>query len=108
MPSISRVASSALFALVTIVIHCSSARAQAPKPQDLHVLEIDSDDADDQAEALTGALRSRVRSAQGWSLPETSQSLRMLTAALRCPVRPDAPCLQRIGDHLKTDRFVWG
>jgi hypothetical protein len=108
MPSVSRVASSALVALVTIVLHCSSARAQASKPQDLHVLEIDSEDADDQAEALTGGLRSRVRSTPGWVLPETSQSLRMLTAALRCPQRPDAACLVRIGDHLKADRFVWG
>jgi hypothetical protein len=108
MPSISRVASSALFALVTIMIRCGSAHAQAPAPQDLHVLEIDSEDADDQAEALTGGLRSRVRSMPGWELPDTTLSLRMLTAALRCPQRPDAACLQRIGDHLKADRFVWG
>jgi hypothetical protein len=32
----------------------------------------------------------------------------MLTAALRCSQKPDAPCLQRIGDQLRTDRFVWG
>jgi hypothetical protein len=32
----------------------------------------------------------------------------MLTAALRCPQKPDAACLQRIGDQIHTDRFIWG
>lgn len=32
----------------------------------------------------------------------------MLTAAFQCPQRPDAPCLQRIGDKLKADQFLWG
>ncbi len=108
MPSVSRFAFGALFALVVILLRGGSARAQASKPEDLQVLEIDSDDADDEAEALTGALRSRVRSTPGWALPETPQSLRMLSAALRCPKRPDPACLQHIGDHLKADRFVWG
>lgn len=86
------------------------ARAEPPSPRAVpaHVLGIDSDDAEDQADALTGALRSRVRSAPGWSLQETQHSLGMLTAALRCPAKPDAPCLQKIGDQLRTDRFVWG
>jgi len=86
----------------------SSAQAQTTKPQSLHILEIDSDDADDQAEALTLALRSRARSAPGWILLDTTQSLSMMTAALRCPQRPDPACLQRIADLLKTDRFIWG
>ena len=85
-----------------------TARAQAGRPQSLHILEIDSDDSDEQAEALTGAMRSHVRTAPGWVLLDTTQSLSMLTAALRCPPRPDTACLQRIGDQLKTDRFVWG
>jgi hypothetical protein len=74
----------------------------------VHVLGIDSEDAEDQADALTGALRSRVRSAAGWTLQETQHSLGMLTAALRCPQKPDAACAARIGDQLHTDRFVWG
>jgi len=36
------------------------------------VLSLDSDDAEEQADALTGALRSRIRKSQGWSLIETS------------------------------------
>ena len=84
------------------------AEAPGPRTTPVHVLGIDSDDAEDQADALTGALRSRVRSAPGWSLQETQHALGMLTAALRCPQKPDAACLQRIGDQLHTDRFVWG
>jgi hypothetical protein len=84
------------------------AEAPGPRTTPVHVLGIDSDDAEDQADALTGSLRSRIRSAPGWSLQETQHALGMLTAALRCPQKPDAACLQRIGDQLHTDRFVWG
>jgi hypothetical protein len=84
------------------------ARAQAARSQGLHVLAIDSDDSDEQADALTNALRSRVRETAGWTLVDTTQSLSMLTAAFQCPQRPDAACLDRIGDKLKADQFVWG
>jgi hypothetical protein len=104
-----RVVPLVLFVVGGLLMRLSgTAQAQAAKPQSLHVLEIDSEDADEQAEALTGAMRSRVRSAPGWVLLDTTQSLSMLTAALRCPSRPDTACLQRIGDQLKADRFVWG
>jgi hypothetical protein len=109
MPRLSRIVEIVVLVLGVLVFWCGTARAQAGKTQSLHVLEIDSEDgADEQAEALTGALRSRVRSASGWVLLDTTQSLSMLTAALRCPQRPDAACLQRIGDQLKTERFIWG
>jgi hypothetical protein len=32
----------------------------------------------------------------------------MLTAAFQCPQHPDATCLDRIGDKLKADQFLWG
>ncbi len=100
----------ALAVTTLLLLGSRSARAEAPSARatPVHVIGIDSDDAEDQADALTGALRSRVRLAPGWSLQETSHSLSMLTAALRCPQRPDAACLQRIGDQIHTDRFVWG
>jgi hypothetical protein len=73
------------------------------------VLTLDSDDAEEHADALTGALRSRVRASQGWSLIETTQSLGMLTAALRCPAKPvPAECEQRIAEQLKSDRYIFG
>jgi hypothetical protein len=86
------------------------ARAEPPNPKamPIYVLSILTDDADDQADALTQALRARVRQASGLSLLETQQSLETLTIALRCPVKPDGPCLQRIGDQLHADHYVWG
>src|SRR5262249_20167997 len=68
------------------------------------VLALDSDDAEENADALTGALRSKIRNSQGWSLVDTTQTLGMLTAALRCPGKPiPAECEQRIAEQLKTD-----
>ena len=84
------------------------AERPGPKGTPLYVLAIWTEDADDQAEALTRALRWRARQAPGWSLLETNQSFETLAIALKCPPRPDAACLQRIGDQLKADRYVWG
>ena len=73
------------------------------------VLTLDSDDAEENADSLTLALRSRIRASQGWSLTETSQSVGMLTAALRCPNKPiPADCEQRIADQIRTDRYIYG
>jgi hypothetical protein len=87
-----------------------AARADAPstKAQPVYVLTLSTEDSDDQADALTQALRSRVRQSQGWSLLETPQSFETLAIALKCPPKPDAGCLQRIGDQLHADHFVWG
>jgi len=87
-----------------------AAHAEAPgaKAQPVYVLTLSTEDSDDQADALTQTLRSRVRQSQGWSLQETSQSFDTLAIALKCPPKPDAGCLQRIADQLKADHFVWG
>ncbi len=74
----------------------------------VYVLSIWTNDADDQAEALTQQLRSRVRQASGWSLLETTQSFETLAIALRCPPTPSQPCLDRIGEQLHADHYVWG
>lgn len=72
------------------------------------VLAFDSEDAEEQADAITGAVRSRIRAAQGWSLIETTQSLGMLTAALKCPSRPPTECQQKIAEQIKSERYIWG
>jgi hypothetical protein len=101
----------ALVVTLAVVLLPRSGRAD---PSTAHtvsvaVLAIDSDDAEEQADALTGALRSRIRASQGWSLIETSQSLGMLTAALRCPTKPiPADCEQRIAEQVKSDRYIFG
>ncbi len=100
----------ALLSLVMTLSVARDARCDPPGPRayPVYVLSVDTEDADDQGEALTGALRSRVRGAQGFSLSETTVTLSMLTAALKCPRVPDAACLVKIGDQLKADRFIWG
>jgi hypothetical protein len=109
MPRVS-IALTVLAAALLSVVFPRSARAEAPnqKAVPIYVLSILTDDADDQADALTQALRTRVRQAPGLSLLETPQSLETLTIALRCPPRPDGPCLQRIGDQLHADHYIWG
>jgi hypothetical protein len=74
----------------------------------INVVTIKTDDADEQAEALTTALKAEVRKLAGWSLMEGDNSLEMLSLALRCPSPPDAACELRIADQIKADRFVWG
>jgi hypothetical protein len=100
----------ALLAAAAIGPAARTAHAEPPnaKATPVYVLSIWTDDADDQADALTQALRSRVRQAQGWSLLETPQSFETLAIALKCPARPDPPCLQRIADQLHADHYIWG
>jgi hypothetical protein len=74
----------------------------------LYMLSIGTDDADDEADGLTHALRAYIRSMRGWPLGETVQSFETLAIALRCPKIPDTTCLQRIGDQLHAEHFVWG
>ncbi len=88
----------------------TSARAAEPGPDTLpiNVLAIQTDDADDQAEALTKALRVAVRVVPGWSLGEGDHALGVLALSLKCPEPPDANCQSRIADQIKSDRYVWG
>lgn len=114
-----RALSASAFALLLAFVAPSSqafaADAPAPAPaanptaaQTIAVLGIDSDEAQDQADALSDALKSRARQAPGWTLMEKSPSLGSLTVQLKCPAKPDATCQQKIADTLKSDRYVWG
>jgi hypothetical protein len=86
------------------------ATAAEPGPDTLpiNVIAIQTNDADDQAEALTKALRVAVRQTQGWSLGAGDYSLEVLTVSLKCPDPPDANCQSRIADQIKSDRYLWG
>lgn len=97
-------------ALASLTVAPRTALAEAPGPHALPMalLAVDSDDAEQQAEGLTGALRSHVRAADGLSLVDTSQSIGILTAALRCPQRPTPDCQTKIADQLRIDAYVWG
>lgn len=72
------------------------------------ILGLDSDDAERQADGLSAALRARARAQSGWTISDNTDSIALVTAALRCPSHPDATCEKHIGEQLKTDRFFWG
>ncbi|HSQ64034.1 MAG TPA: hypothetical protein VLM85_12500 [Polyangiaceae bacterium] len=73
------------------------------------VVDLDFDDAtEDQAEALTAALRSRVGGMPGWRLDAQRPSMTTLLPAFSCPRPPDASCLDRIGKLLEVDHYFWG
>ena len=90
----------------------TTAPAQAAEPGKdtlpIHVISVQTLDADDQAEALTKALRQAVRSMPGWSQAEGDYSLEVLSLSLKCPDPPDAGCQSRIADQIRADRYVWG
>lgn len=86
------------------------ALADEPGPDALPitVVAVQTEDAYDQAEALTKALRNAVRGTRGWSLGEGDYALEVLTLSLKCSDPPDSSCESRIADQIKADRYVWG
>ena len=96
--------------VLTVLALPRIARADQPGAHTVPVavLAFDSEDSEEQADAVTGAVRSRVRAAPGWSLIETTQSLGMLTAAMKCPTRPPPECQQKIAEQIRTERYIWG
>lgn len=99
-----------VLALGPVVAVAPPAHADPPGPNALpvQVVAIRSDDAEDQAEALTQALRSAVRASRGWSLPSGDFSLEVIALALKCGDAPDEACQAKIGDYIKAERYVWG
>ena len=93
----------------TLLAGSASAWAAEPGPDTLpiSVIAVQTDTADDQAEALTKALRNAVRAMPGWSLGEGDFSLEVLTLSLKCSDPPDANCQSRIADQIKADRYIW-
>ena len=106
-----RVVSRFLLLLVLAVLALPRvARADQPGAHTVPVavLAFDSEDSEEQADAITGSVRSRIRAAQGWSLIETTQSLGMMTAALKCPTHPPLECQQKIAEQIKAERYIFG
>ncbi len=101
-------AATALAASSAFVSGTAGAAEPGPDTLPINVITIQTDTADDQAEALTKALRVAVRAMPGWSLAVGDYSLEVLTLSLKCPDPPDANCQSRIADQIKSDRYVWG
>ncbi len=98
-----------LFALqALLLVFGLSTRASAQQKTNAAILGLDSDDAERQADALSSALRTRARQQPGWTISDNTDSIALITAALRCPSHPDATCEKHIGEQLKTDKFFWG
>jgi hypothetical protein len=108
--AVPRLPFTAVLAMVLLALGAPKARAQVQtwRPAPLYVLTIQTDDADDQAEGLTEALRAHLRTLPGWVIGETTQSFETLAIALRCPRVPDGACLERIADQIHADHFLWG
>ncbi len=100
----------AMLALSACLACSEAARAAEPSPAALPitVVALRTDDAYDQAGALTQALRSAVKETPGWSVGEGDFSLEVLTLSLQCEDVPDAGCQARIADQIKSDRYLWG
>ncbi|MCA9625733.1 MAG: PEGA domain-containing protein [Myxococcales bacterium] len=98
-----------LLLLAGLVLLPSPAFAAPPGPDALpvHVVNVKSLNALDQAEALTGALKKAVRVADGWSLGDTNQALEFLALQMKCADPIDAACEARIADVIKADRYLW-
>jgi hypothetical protein len=94
----------------SLVLATNAAHADAPGPNSppIQVIAIRSDDAEDQADALTAALRNRVRALRGFSLGDGDYALEVLTLGLKCGETPDEACQIKIGNQIHADRFVWG
>ncbi|MBI4950589.1 MAG: hypothetical protein HY908_01010 [Myxococcales bacterium] len=92
-----------------LVAGAGVAAAANPGPDALPitVVTVKTEDAFDQAEALTQSLRKVVRDADGWSLGEGDYSLEYLTVKMKCAEPIDAACETRIADVIKADRFIW-
>jgi hypothetical protein len=84
------------------------AEQHATAAAELQVLALMTDDADDQADALSHALRARVAAMPAWSLGEANVSFETLAIALHCPTKPDTGCLERIAGQLHVEHFIWG
>ena len=101
-------ATALLLSASTFTTAPAQAAEAGPDTLPIHVISVQTLDADDQAEALTKALRTAVRAMPGWSQAEGDYSLEVLTLSLKCPDPPDAGCQSRIADQIRADRYVWG
>lgn len=95
-------------ALVALAAPPAHAAPPGPNAPVMHVLEVGTDDADDQAKAVTLALRHRVRESKEFALADNDNSLQVLSLALKCPEPPNATCLTNIANKVSARQYFWG
>jgi len=100
------------FVFVSAFLWCTARDALADSPGKgvlpIHVVAIRSDSSYDQADALTAAIRSRVRALKGYSLGDGDFALEVLMLGLKCGDVADDACQAKIGNQIHADRYVWG
>jgi hypothetical protein len=101
----SLVFTAAVGGLASVTSPAWAAGAGAPT---LDVLEVATDDADDQAKALTVAIKARVKASKDYALADGDYSLAVMLAALKCGDVPDPSCQTRIAEKMGSERYVWG
>jgi PEGA domain len=94
-----------LFAIAAL---CSTGSAFAQQKSSVQILAISSEDAFEQAQAFTIALKRAVTRTEGWTLSKGDFSLEVMTAAMGCSLPPDAGCQKKIADKIGTKRYIWG
>jgi hypothetical protein len=82
--------------------------AAAQTKASVQVLAIGSEDAYEQAQALTIALKRAITRTEGWTMTKGDYSLEVMTAALGCPIPPDAGCQKKIAEKIAGKRYIWG
>ncbi|MBI3205900.1 MAG: PEGA domain-containing protein [Myxococcales bacterium] len=94
--------------LLALGLLLTAISASAQSKSSVQVLAIGSDDAFEQAQALTIALKRAITRADGWALAKGDFSLEVMTAALGCPIPPDAGCQKKISEKVGSNRYIWG
>ncbi|HEY4107208.1 MAG TPA: PEGA domain-containing protein [Polyangiaceae bacterium] len=95
---------SALLALSALAV----ALPASAEPEPVQILALQSDDAVEQAQAMTLALKNAAKQKSSFALTPGDYSLEVLSLALGCPDTPDDACLGKIAAKIKADSFVWG
>jgi hypothetical protein len=95
-----------LVCLVIVSVCPRTLLAQPAKP--IQVLAIMSDTANEQAQALTVALKRVVERDKRYELGAGEFSLEVMVSAMDCAMPPSSQCLKTIGQKLKSERFIWG
>jgi hypothetical protein len=94
--------------MLAVALLCATGSAFAQAKSTVQVLAISSEDAFEQAQALTIALKRAVTRTEGWTLSKGDFSLEVMTAAMGCSLPPDATCQKKIADKIGTKRYIWG
>ena len=98
----------ALFVALLLVITANLLpRSAQAEEQQIQILTVFSNDALQNAVALTEALKRAAAHVDGWKPAAGDVSLEVLMAGLGC-TEPNSSCLRKIAKEIDVDRYIWG